>query len=697
MQGHSSYKAIRDKARAFEGALPPLQRKALGQYFTGMQVGRVLAHLATGRDTKRILDPMAGTGDLLDAAHESAVAHGCVVERLDGIEIDGATAEMCTRRLRCIANDGGVSTLVIWGDAFDPASHEGLDAGYDLVITNPPYVRYQALKERANRVREGLMTMASLHPSAVARDVWGVLATGYSGLADLSVPAWMLSALLVKPDGRIAVVVPATWRSRAYADVIRYLLLRCFRLEVIIEDTQPGWFSNAMVRTHLVVARRLSDDEAAQPLASRSDWGTALWAQVAPHAGSTHSLVGAAFPGDNPEAAFATWCYADSRPDVVGVFARSLSLETEWRALRARAGGRTWMRTLERVSDNGPLFVQTKQASPPTPDSLADLLPASFNWDSLVSLEDAGISVGQGLRTGCNRFFYVRVVQDSGKGSSIIVTDPALGERVLAVPNSALRPVLHRQSDLDAWQNGILPATRVLDLRNLALPEDIEIIQAAARAYLLDVNGLPEPMPDELAAFVREAADMLLDGPGTVPIAQLSAVRTNVRSARRGSPPRFWYMLPDFKPRHRPQAFVPRIIQRTPNVYANTDPPIVVDANFSTFWTTSTSISAVGLAALLNSAWCRAVMEATGTPLGGGALKLEAVHLRKMPIPALSPELISAVNAVARDGIQNPRIVDRLVLRGLVRNCSEAEVDDFASRLNTRRAVLGEARQRSKA
>src|SRR3546814_10331544 len=104
------------------------------------------------------------------------------------------------------------------------------------------------------------------------RTLLQTLVDGYSGLADLSIPAWLLSALLTRPGGRLALVVPATWRSRDYADVVRYLLLRFFRLEFIVADTQPGWFSDALVRTHLVVARRLEWDEAATPLADWSSW-----------------------------------------------------------------------------------------------------------------------------------------------------------------------------------------------------------------------------------------------------------------------------------------------------------------------------------------------------------------------------------------------------------------------------------------
>ena len=259
-----------DAARAFEEALPPAQRKALGQYFTGMRLGRVLAHFAIGPETRRVLDPMAGNGDLLDAAREVAARVGATLTQIDGIEIDPATARFCDYRLKTLARPGDPAPRIICGDAFDRRSYESLSAEpYDLVITNPPYVRYQTLNGRADKVRQGLLTAADELLDGQTGAAWTALAAGYSGLADLSVPAWLLSALLVRPGGRLALVVPATWRSRAYGDVIRYLLLRCFAVEIIVEDTQPGWFSDALVRTHLIVARRLSDEDIAVPLSAR--------------------------------------------------------------------------------------------------------------------------------------------------------------------------------------------------------------------------------------------------------------------------------------------------------------------------------------------------------------------------------------------------------------------------------------------
>src|SRR5579864_8727797 len=87
-------------ARSFEASLPRERRKALGQFFTGVPLGRVLAELAVSDHVCDVLDPMAGHGDLLETAREAIEGRGNRVGRLHGIEIDPETAAFCRRRMR---------------------------------------------------------------------------------------------------------------------------------------------------------------------------------------------------------------------------------------------------------------------------------------------------------------------------------------------------------------------------------------------------------------------------------------------------------------------------------------------------------------------------------------------------------------------------------------------------------------------
>jgi hypothetical protein len=530
---------------------------------------------------------------------------------------------------------------IIIGSAFDPSVAAALDVpGYDLVITNPPYVRYQSqsrVGEGVDAVRKGLSAIVDARTSGSEGAFWQTLVRGYSGLADLSVPSWILSALLTRPGGRLALVVPATWRSRDYADVVRYMLLRNFRLEFVIADTQPGWFSDAMVRTHLIVARRLTWRETATPLANRLSWPTANWLQIAPTAAGGESLVGSAFKGSEPERKFAAWSKSMAR-QVTGIESRPFALEEEWRTLEQRLHRKSWFKSVE--GRYGKLLSASISSAKPAvlTEGLREMLPSNAVPAPLLTLEQAGIRVSQGLRSGCNRFFYVTLVGKADGKTAVVEASKSFQNMRFHAPKTALKPILHRQSELLAFADGHLPSTHVLDLSDLVLPEDQQTAAKAAKAYKSYGFTIPQAMPTELASFVRLAAQFAPNSKEpTRRIPDLSAVRTNIRQSdnSRGIP-RFWYMLPAFTARHLPAIFIPRVNHGKPAVAVNTHPPILVDANFSTLWAEETRWTHHALYALFNSNWCLAAMETAGTPLGGGALKLEATQIRHVPIPNMS-------------------------------------------------------------
>ena len=698
----------RQTARAYEQNLEPGKRKQLGQFFTGVPLGRLLAHIALREDFRTVLDPMAGHGDLLVATRESASARGIPIDRLDGIEVDGATAAVCRDRLAAHVPDSShLGSYVLTADAFDPASPAALPArGYDLVITNPPYVRYQARSRnrdtKLDPVREGLSQIVRSRCTDADKSIWKALSQNYSGLADLSVPAWILAALLVRPGGRLAMVAPATWRSRDYADVIRYMLLRCFAMEAVVADTQPGWFSDALVRTHLVIARRLSSVETKQPLVARKAWPNTRWIRIAPDAANEDSLVGATFGNRCPEAVFAASINAKTPTARRGIEDQAFDLPREWASLSARINHLRWYTELEEDGRNRSQFCTPRQSTPAAiPSVLQNLLPSNTDTTALVPLEKARIKVGQGLRTGCNGFFYVTAGSSAEDGLVCVKASSTFGDTEVPVPPNALRPALRRQAEMPFIERCEDPPSLILDLRSWILPEEASIVAAAQAAYVHRGVEPPQIMPPKLAAHVRRATVTSAGQSGNAkPIPELSAVRTNVRlSAREGVTPRFWYMLPDFTARHLPDTFVPRVNQGTPWIECNLEPPLLIDANFSTFWAPDGHWSRFALKALLNSVWCRAYMEATGTPLGGGALKLEATHLRQMLVPDIGQEgraaLATAGKRLSRNNAEVQAQIDHIILQILSPSlATKADTLNLASRIAHRTQSLCAARQR---
>lgn len=679
-----------EQAQAFEAQIPLSRRKKLGQYFTGLPLGKVLAHLAVDSTTATVLDPMSGHGDLLDATHRAAAESGVSLLQLEGIEIEPTTAAFCSSRIsNAVQESATVTPRVLVGSAFDPRIIHSLSIrAYDLVITNPPYVRYQTLsgtEQSTSEVRKGLSFIAEALCDPVERDDWQALIDGYSGLSDLSIPAWLLASMLVKPGGKLAMVIPSTWRSREYADVVRYLLLRFFEVNLIIEDEQPGWFLNALVRTQLLVARRLTPGQTSSHLSERSSWTTASWITVGRSASSNNSLLGNAFESPNPELAFRKWIDDGKSINHPGISSRQFDQEQEWNTVRHLCNRRRWFRHIEAKSNTAPLFGDLRSVpTAPIPESLIDLFSGT-SVAKLLFLEDIGIALGQGLRTGCNKFFYVTLLPGQPGRNQPVRVSSFFDSLTFSFPAEVLKPALRTQKELDIVRKGQVPPSRVLSLVGWFLPEDASTEEFKSESARI--------MSDELADFVRQAAIRPLDDTGkTIPT--LSAVRTNCR--KHPSNPtleRTWYMLPDFAQRHSPDICIPRVNHNGPSVVVNPERRLLVDANFSSLWSPTQRWTAHAMKALLTSSWSQLCMEALGTTLGGGALKLEAAQLRRLPVPVTSSAQRDTLDRLGRvqDGSVQTAI-DDVVFQALLPSADDATRDHLRQTAETRMAQMRSAR-----
>ena len=670
-------------------------RKRLGQYFTGEQLARVLAALGDARSASSLLDPMAGSGDMLVAARSV----GAMAAHMTAVEIDPLASTRCAERLRSTHALADVRNA----DAFAPSTWASDTArSWDLVITNPPYVRYQRTSRgaagrvpipSASEIRRGLVEIIDARDglSPDDRAAFRTLVRGYSGLADLAVPSWLLCAALVAPGGRLAMVVPDTWMSRDYALPVLYLLRRLFAVEFVVEDGEAAWFEDALVRTTLVIARRVPT----RPTALIPETCSHVHARLTPEAASDTSVVGALHPrSKEPERRFADRLAAVVRSgalQAVGLEAQSAD-DAEFRdRLIAQAATTTWGRALEPSL----LAKASGQASvSEVPRRLRDVLGdvgSRFN-----TLDQLGWNVGQGLRTGANRFFYGEIVRVCGDCAEIGV-DRELSSEPLVVPTPLLRVVVRKQSDLIGGNGDPSRSPgRVFVLDRYALAEDI----AAGKAAGVRVPYIA--VPEHLAEFVRRAALLNVGSPAEPRLLPtLSAVVTNLRRADPNHPerpPRFWYQLPPLAARHTGAVLMPRINHGHP-VTVNNQDGVVIDANFSTFWPQTSQVSAPALHALLSSTWSRAAMEAVGTVLGGGALKIEATQLRRLPLPPIDADAaddlagLSAGLSDPHDGGDALAAVDALVWEVLgVTTSQRSAIDKLRSSLlgarNPRSAVV---------
>ncbi|MES2676080.1 MAG: N-6 DNA methylase [Pseudomonadota bacterium] len=649
-----------DSLATREGFISDIERKKrLGQFFTGVALGRLLSALASAQNVSSIIDPMAGSGDLLVACLEI----GASPKVLAAIEIDPEAHSVCSKRLS--------NSICVRGNAFDKKILSELPLKeWDLVIANPPYVRYQSTGKMVGKnfklpsavqIRNGLIDalddMTALND--IDRKLFKTLASGYSGVADMAVPSLILCASMVAIGGRLAFVIPEAWLTRDYASVIHYLLLRWFVIEYVVEDNNASWFLDAQVKTSLIIARRVVRKN------DVFDWQGEYFSKLilSGKASGIDGPVSLLYPNDkNPEFIFSN----NAKQSLISGSASHNEFLVSYpvlfknfsQNLKAICSKQKWFGMVQ-SEINAPAF--SSSAGYVIPTRLASWLEG--NIANFVSLESLNISIGQGLRTGANDFFYSAYISGDDN-ESLIIPSQEYRVDVLSVPSDCLVPVIRRQSELsDGYMIlGAQLSGRVFDFRKYALPEDIKAGGAAAKK-------LYSPMPQELAKFVRKVASINLDSNGKR-IYELSAVAPNIRKGIpvRQVPPRFWYMLPDFAKRHLPDIVFPRINGGAPKAWLIDQPSkIAVDANFSTVSVISAGVipDCYALFAFLNSSWCNAVLEYSASVMGGGALKVEAAHIRRIPVPKVSASKWVQLSrlghglAYERKGINE---IDKLVL-----------------------------------
>jgi adenine-specific DNA-methyltransferase len=198
-------------------------RKARGAYFTPPAISRFLADWAIRSQFDRVLEPSCGEASfLLSAAQRLRGRKNNTRTLFDeiasdaqlvGVEIHGPSAAAA----RSLLSTSQVATAeILECDFFDVEVNDD----FDVVLGNPPFVRYQNFTGDARQ--KGMR-------AALAAGV------NLNGLASSWAAFLVHACRFLKPDGRLGMVLPAELLSVHYAaPVRRYLLERFARLQIVV-------------------------------------------------------------------------------------------------------------------------------------------------------------------------------------------------------------------------------------------------------------------------------------------------------------------------------------------------------------------------------------------------------------------------------------------------------------------------------
>ena len=164
--------------------------KALGTYYTDAQVADFLVWWAVRGSADTVLDPSFGGGVfLLAACRRLKLLGGSPCDQVFGVELDERVYQAITSKLR---QDFAITPRhLVCSDFF--AIERPVNTPVDVVVGNPPFIRYQRFAGAARERARQQMVSAGVTLSALTSS-W--------------LPFLIHSINQLKPGGRLAMVLP---------------------------------------------------------------------------------------------------------------------------------------------------------------------------------------------------------------------------------------------------------------------------------------------------------------------------------------------------------------------------------------------------------------------------------------------------------------------------------------------------------
>lgn len=178
-------------------------QKLRGAYYTPLPLAEMMVGLFSNRtDCHRVLEPSCGDGVFLEALRRADAIRQ--YDHIEAIEIDGAEAEKVKERMGAYEN-----VKVFHQDFFDFYKENQAAVRYDLILGNPPYIRYQYLEENQRELMSEILTSQGMKANKLVNTWVGFIVSCVN---------------LLSENGKIAFVIPAEIMQVAYAEDLRLFL-----------------------------------------------------------------------------------------------------------------------------------------------------------------------------------------------------------------------------------------------------------------------------------------------------------------------------------------------------------------------------------------------------------------------------------------------------------------------------------------
>ena len=210
------------------------KQKLRGGYYTPEVLAEFLVRWVGQRKPQSILEPSCGDGVFIEkiASHLEAPA-------VLAFEIDEEEAQKATQR----ASTSGLARAEIRPTDFLGWAAQAIkqpELRFDAILGNPPFIRYQYLPSNFQRQ---------------AQEIFSLLGCKFTKHTNAWVPFVMASFALLRPGGRLAMVVPTEIIHILHAQSLRTYLGENAR-RITIVDPEQLWFPGTLQGAVLLLAEK---------------------------------------------------------------------------------------------------------------------------------------------------------------------------------------------------------------------------------------------------------------------------------------------------------------------------------------------------------------------------------------------------------------------------------------------------------
>ncbi|MFQ6016611.1 MAG: Eco57I restriction-modification methylase domain-containing protein [Kiloniellaceae bacterium] len=202
--------------------VPASAQKLRGGYYTPAVLADYLVAWAIRDGSERILEPSCGDGNFIEATLKRLAditnRSRTVSSSISAIEIDRSEIAIAKQRTSKYRD---VTEYISWycSDFFRIYGRLANEERFDVVIGNPPFIRFQYFDDESREIAFKHLRAADYHPTKLA-NAWAAFV--------------QLSVELLRPGGRLAFVLPAELLQVHYAGELREKLACIFEHIVLI-------------------------------------------------------------------------------------------------------------------------------------------------------------------------------------------------------------------------------------------------------------------------------------------------------------------------------------------------------------------------------------------------------------------------------------------------------------------------------